>query len=90
MTSRTLTHHCSLHATGPANYPRVRAEFSNVDIYKANFKSMKATMSDCDTRVPIKPILFGSTRRTPVQRPIRPDTIPNVKRRIVLDVLGNK
>jgi glutathione reductase (NADPH) len=42
---------------------RARAQFSRVDIYKANFKPMKATMSGRDTRVLMKLIVDAGTDR---------------------------
>ena len=42
---------------------QARARFSHVDIYKANFKPMKATMSGRDTRVLMKLIVDGTTDR---------------------------
>jgi len=42
---------------------QARAQFSHVDIYKANFKPMKATMSGRDTRVLMKLIVDGTTDR---------------------------
>jgi glutathione reductase (NADPH) len=42
---------------------RARAQFSHVDIYKANFKPMKATMSGRDTRVLMKLIVDATTDR---------------------------
>ena len=42
---------------------QARAQFSHVDIYKANFKPMKATMSGRDTRVLMKLIVDASTDR---------------------------
>jgi glutathione reductase (NADPH) len=42
---------------------QARAQFSHVDIYKANFKPMKATMSGRDTRVLMKLVVDGSTDR---------------------------
>ena len=40
-----------------------RAEFSHVDIYKADFRPIKATMSGRDTRVLMKLVVDGSTDR---------------------------
>jgi glutathione reductase (NADPH) len=40
-----------------------RAQFSHVDIYKADFKPIKATMSGRDTRVLMKLVVDGSTDR---------------------------
>src|SRR5450631_2173909 len=40
-----------------------RAQFSHVDIYKADFMSMKATMSGRDTRVLMKLVVDGTTDR---------------------------
>ncbi|MEH2569003.1 hypothetical protein V1289_008630 [Bradyrhizobium sp. AZCC 2289] len=40
-----------------------RAQFSRVDIYKADFKPIKATMSGCDTRVLMKLVVDGTTDR---------------------------
>jgi glutathione reductase (NADPH) len=42
---------------------QARAQFSHVDIYKANFRPMKATMSGRDTRVLMKLVVDGSTDR---------------------------
>jgi glutathione reductase (NADPH) len=42
---------------------QARAQFSHVDIYKANFKPMKATMSGRDTRVLMKLIVDAGTDR---------------------------
>jgi glutathione reductase (NADPH) len=42
---------------------QARAAFSHVDIYKANFKPMKATMSGRDTRMLMKLIVDGTTDR---------------------------
>ena len=42
---------------------QARAQFSHVDIYKANFKPMKATMSGRDTRVLMKLVVDGSSDR---------------------------
>ena len=42
---------------------QARAKFSHVDIYKSNFKPMKATMSGRDTRVLMKLIVDGTTDR---------------------------
>jgi glutathione reductase (NADPH) len=42
---------------------KARAQFSHVDIYKANFKPMKATMSGRDTRVLMKLIVDATTDR---------------------------
>jgi glutathione reductase (NADPH) len=38
-------------------------QFSHVDVYKANFKPMKATMSGRDTRVLMKLIVDATTDR---------------------------
>ena len=40
-----------------------RAQFSVVDIYKTNFRPIKATMSGSDTRVLMKLVVDGSTDR---------------------------
>ena len=40
-----------------------RAQFSHVDIYKTNFRPIKATMSGRDTRVLMKLVVDGSTDR---------------------------
>ena len=40
-----------------------RAQFSHVDIYKANFRPIKATMSGRDTRVLMKLVVDGTTDR---------------------------
>jgi glutathione reductase (NADPH) len=40
-----------------------RAQFSHVDIYKANFRPMKATMSGRDTRVLMKLVVDATTDR---------------------------
>src|SRR6267142_977073 len=40
-----------------------RAEFSHVDIYKADFRPIKATMSGRDTRVLMKLVIDGTTDR---------------------------
>jgi glutathione reductase (NADPH) len=40
-----------------------RAQFSHVDIYKADFRPIKATMSGRDTRVLMKLVVDGSTDR---------------------------
>jgi glutathione reductase (NADPH) len=40
-----------------------RAQFSHVDIYKADFKPIKSTMSGRDTRVLMKLVVDGSTGR---------------------------
>jgi glutathione reductase (NADPH) len=40
-----------------------RAQFSHVDIYKASFKPMKATMSGRDTRILMKLVVDGTTDR---------------------------
>src|SRR5205823_677758 len=40
-----------------------RAQFSHVDIYKATFRPIKATMSGRDTRVLMKLVVDGSTDR---------------------------
>jgi len=40
-----------------------RAQFSHVDIYKANFRPMKATMSGRDTRVLMKLVVDATTGR---------------------------
>jgi glutathione reductase (NADPH) len=42
---------------------QARAKFSHVDIYKANFKPMKATMSGRDTRVLMKLVIDAATDR---------------------------
>src|ERR1700686_3715512 len=42
---------------------QARAQFSHVDIYKSNFKPMKATMSGRDTRVLMKLVVDGLTDR---------------------------
>jgi glutathione reductase (NADPH) len=42
---------------------QARAQFSRVDIYKATFKPMKATMSGRDTRVLMKLVVDASTDR---------------------------
>src|SRR5450631_1173397 len=42
---------------------KARAQFSRVDIYKANFKPMKATMSGRDTRVLMKLIVDATNDR---------------------------
>jgi glutathione reductase (NADPH) len=42
---------------------RARAQFSHVDIYKATFRPMKATLSGRDTRVLMKLIVDGTTDR---------------------------
>src|SRR6266436_1688117 len=42
---------------------QARAQFSHVDIYKADFKPIKATMSGRDTRVLMKLVIDGSTDR---------------------------
>jgi len=42
---------------------QARAQFSHVDIYKANFKPMKATMSGRDTRVLMKLVVDATTDR---------------------------
>ena len=42
---------------------QARAQFSHVDIYKANFKPMKATMSGRDTRVLMKLVVDAGTDR---------------------------
>jgi glutathione reductase (NADPH) len=42
---------------------QARAEFSHVDIYKASFRPMKATMSGRDTRVLMKLVVDGTTDR---------------------------
>src|ERR1700688_553953 len=42
---------------------QARAQFSHVDIYKANFKPMKATMSGRDTRVLMKLVVDGTSDR---------------------------
>src|ERR1700726_4819919 len=42
---------------------QARAQFSHVDIYKANFKPMKATLSGRDTRVLMKLIVDATTDR---------------------------
>src|SRR4029077_5516523 len=40
-----------------------RAQFSRVDIYKADFRPIKATMSGRDTRVLMKLVVDGSSDR---------------------------
>ena len=45
----------------PARVSAARAQFSHVDIYKANFKPMKATMSGRDTRVRMKLVADATT-----------------------------
>jgi glutathione reductase (NADPH) len=42
---------------------QARAQFSHVDIYKANFKPMKATMSGRDTRVLMKLVVDAASDR---------------------------
>jgi glutathione reductase (NADPH) len=42
---------------------QARAQFSHVDIYKADFRPMKATMSGRDTRVLMKLVVDGATDR---------------------------
>jgi glutathione reductase (NADPH) len=42
---------------------QARAQFSHVDIFKANFKPMKATMSGRDTRVLMKLVIDATTDR---------------------------
>jgi glutathione reductase (NADPH) len=42
---------------------QARAHFSHVDIYKTNFKPIKATMSGRDTRVLMKLVVDGTTDR---------------------------
>ena len=42
---------------------QARAQFSHVDIYKVDFKPIKATMSGRDTRVLMKLVVDGSTDR---------------------------
>src|SRR6202166_2163818 len=42
---------------------QARAQFSHVDIYKANFKPMKATLSGRDTRVLMKLVVDGTSDR---------------------------
>jgi glutathione reductase (NADPH) len=42
---------------------RARAQFSHVDIYKASFRPMKATMSGRDTRVLMKLVVDATTDR---------------------------
>jgi glutathione reductase (NADPH) len=42
---------------------QARAQFSHVDIYKADFRPMKATMSGRDTRVLMKLIVDATTDR---------------------------
>ena len=42
---------------------QARAQFSHVDIYKASFRPMKATMSGRDTRVLMKLIVDATTDR---------------------------
>jgi glutathione reductase (NADPH) len=42
---------------------QARAQFSHVDIYQANFRPMKATMSGRDTRMLMKLVVDGTTDR---------------------------
>jgi glutathione reductase (NADPH) len=42
---------------------QARAQFSHVDIYKADFRPIKATMSGRDTRILMKLVVDGSTDR---------------------------
>src|SRR5260370_610990 len=42
---------------------QARAQFSHVDIYKAEFKPIKATLSGRDTRVLMKLVVDGTTDR---------------------------
>ena len=42
---------------------QARAQFSHVDIYKSNFKPMKATMSGRDTRILMKLVVDATTDR---------------------------
>ncbi len=42
---------------------QARAQFSHVDVYKVDFKPIKATMSGRDTRVLMKLVIDGSTDR---------------------------
>jgi glutathione reductase (NADPH) len=42
---------------------QARAQFNHVDVYKANFKPIKATLSGRDTRVLMKLIVDGTTDR---------------------------
>jgi glutathione reductase (NADPH) len=42
---------------------QARAQFSHVDVYKANFKPIKATMSGRDTRVLMKLVVDAVTDR---------------------------
>jgi len=42
---------------------QARAKFSRVDVYKANFKPMKATMSGRDTRMLMKLVVDAATGR---------------------------
>ena len=42
---------------------QAREQFSHVDIYKVEFRPMKATMSGRDTRVLMKLVVDGSTDR---------------------------
>jgi len=42
---------------------QARAQFSHVDIYKTDFKPMKATMSGRDTRILMKLVVDGTTDR---------------------------
>ena len=42
---------------------QARAQFSHVDIYKANFKPLKATMSGRDTRILMKLVVDGESDR---------------------------
>jgi glutathione reductase (NADPH) len=50
---------------GPAalRVPHARAKYSHVDIYKAEFRPIKATMSGRDTRVLMKLVVDGTTDR---------------------------
>src|SRR5207244_4255649 len=47
---------------------QARAQFSHVDIYKADFRPIKATMSGRDTRVLMKLVVDGTTHHVPVVR----------------------
>src|SRR6202044_3649542 len=42
---------------------QARAQFSHVDIYKADFRPLKATMSGRDTRILMKLVVDGTTDR---------------------------
>ena len=42
---------------------QARAQFARVDIYKADFRPIKATMSGRDTRVLMKLVVDGTTDR---------------------------